>query len=252
MGRHFKAEVIENIHLSDTHSILKVSRGKFSTDPSPGQFYLLKTSHTLDPLLRRPFSILRWDERSLEFLIMLKGKGTSLLKDLQPGRTMDLLGPLGRGFKLPEDNSVPLIVAGGVGIASVYPLIAETGKKAHVFYGASSTDGLYLLKEIMALTGNIHISTDDGSTGFKGDIIGCLLNFLKNSPGINPVIYACGPEGMMNSLKDIMKEKGLKGYLSYEERMACGIGACLGCAIKTKKGYERVCKEGPVFGIEEL
>lgn len=251
MNRHFHAEVAENTHLSDTHNILKVQPKEKFSEPGPGQFYLLKVSNVLDPLLRRPFSILRWDDKSLEFLIMLRGRGTSLIRNMNPGECIDLIGPLGRGFEMPSAEETPLVIAGGVGVASIYPLIERLGEKAHIFYGAARSNGLYLLEDLERLTDNIHLSTDDGSRGFSGNSVSNLSCFLESSNIAAPVIYACGPEGMMEALIQVMREKGLKGSLSLEERMACGVGACLGCAMKTEDGYKCVCREGPVFSIDE-
>ncbi len=252
MNRLFKAEVVSNTHVSDTLSILKLSPAGAEAAPAPGQFYMVRVSETLDPLLRRPFSILRWDEASLEFLIKVRGRATALMRSLKCGEELDLLGPLGRGFPPPPPGATPLIVAGGVGIASVYPLIGSLARDAHVFYGAPGMRELCLIDEIRGHTERLHISTDDGSLGLKGSVVEALAGFLDTSGVTNPVVYACGPEGMAEALIGMLTERGVPGYLSIEERMACGVGACLGCVTRTVSGYRRVCREGPVFDVREL
>ncbi len=252
MGRLFRAKVVENTCLSQTHNILKIAPSQSHIMPAPGQFYLLRTSDTLDPLLRRPFSILRWSDASLEFLVRLKGRGTLLLRKLRAGEDTDLIGPLGSGYPRPSDTEAPVVVAGGVGIASVYSLLETLGASAHLFYGARTSGELYLLDEIRRLTDNIHISTDDGSMGFSGSVLEELVEFLDETSIVKPVVYACGPEGMIERLVLLLKGRNIPGYISLEERMACGIGACLGCVIRTRSGYKRVCKEGPVFDVKEF
>ncbi len=252
MSRFFQAEVTGNILLSQTHNILRITPLKPHPSPSPGQFYLLRVSETMDPLLRRPLSILRWDESSLEFLIRLKGRGTLLLRNMPPGGCIDLLGPLGNGYPSAGDGETPILVAGGVGIASVYPLIGRLGTDPILFYGAASSGDLCLLDDIRAVTSNLYLSTDDGSMGSRGNTVERLAAFLDETSVPKPVVYACGPEGMTSALLRMLRERGIPGYVSLEERMACGVGACLGCVVETSGGYRRVCKEGPVFRAREL
>jgi len=252
LSRFFQAEVAGNIHLSQTHNILKITPLQPHVRPAPGQFYLLRASETLDPLLRRPFSILRWNDEYLEFLIRLKGRGTMLLRNMRPGDGIDVMGPLGKGYPEPSNGETPVLIAGGVGIASLYPLIEDLGSGAHLFYGAVNAAELYLLDDIKRLTRNLHVSTDDGSMGFKGNAVERLAESLEDLVVTDPVVYACGPEGMTSALVKVLNDMGIPGYVSLEERMACGIGACLGCVIRTVQGYKRVCKEGPVFKATEM
>lgn len=183
---------------------------------------------------------------------MMKGKGTKLLRAIRPGELIDVIGPLGNGFPIPSDDKSPLIIAGGVGVAAVFPLIGIRRKGAYLFYGASTASELCLLSEIKTLTGNLCVSTDDGTAGFHGSIVSCFADFLESVILENPVVYGCGPSEMLTALTKLLREKNLSGYIALEERMACGIGSCLGCVVNTKKGYQRVCKEGPVFRIEEF
>ncbi len=169
-----------------------------------------------------------------------------------PGDGIDVLGPLGKGYPEPLKDETPILVAGGVGIASVFPLIGSLHAGTRLFYGAMNSAELYLLDDIKKLAGHIHISTDDGSKGFKGNAVERLNESMDDLAVAKPTVYACGPEGMIASLLKVLKDRGIPGYISFEEKMACGIGACLGCVIKTKQGYKRVCKEGPVFNVREI
>lgn len=252
MSKIFRAKVTGNTTLSDNYNLLTLSPETITEPPRPGQFYLIRASDSLDPLLRRPFSILRCRNGSLEFLIRLKGKGTHILRELSVGTETDLLGPLGKGYPVPGDDEAPLLIAGGIGIASLYSLLENEGSRAYLFYGAMRALDLCLLNDISGITGRLYLSTDDGSTGFKGDVVNNLADFLDHFSIKNPVVYACGPPGMLISLKNLLKRRGIKGFFSLEERMACGVGACLGCVVKTREGYRCSCTEGPVFDMDEL
>lgn len=252
MSRLFQAEVIENRALSETHNLLRLrSSGNIKTH-TPGQFFLLKTSESYDPLLRRPFSILNRSEDTIEFLIRKKGKGTAFLCRTTRGDHIEVMGPLGRGFRESEADETPLILAGGLGIASVFSLLGRKAPEEHLFYGASTASELYLLDDIGKTANNLHLSTDDGTIGLKGTVVQDLNKFLNVSHVERPVVYACGPEGMTAPLKSVLSDKRIPGYFSLEERMACGIGACMGCTRKTSGGMKRVCLDGPVFSLEEL
>jgi dihydroorotate dehydrogenase electron transfer subunit len=247
----FKARVVNNRHLSLTHSILEVSPQEHFDYPSPGQFYLLEVSEAYDPFLRRPFSVLRWGKNSLEFFIRLTGKGTALLRNTEVGDEIDVIGPLGSGFPKGRLHETSLIIAGGVGLASVFSLMDRNGNDVHLFYGASTSSELYLLHDLERLTPHVHISTDDGSSGHKGTVLDTLVHFLDRATPTMPVVYACGPRGMIDGLLSLLKERTITGYISFEERMACGIGACMGCTKKTASGMKRVCHDGPVFPDKE-
>jgi dihydroorotate dehydrogenase electron transfer subunit len=250
---------------------------------------MLSVSDSHDPLLKRPFSFFRKTPDGIQFLYEVRGRGTILMKGLLGGKIINVLGPLGKGYPELKGNSTPLLIAGGIGIASIFPLIEAFMNKAYVFYGARDIAGLLMLNELKGLSEKLHISTDDGSTGRKGTVVDVLSDFLAHMspfPQANPesvqgcsyAIYACGPKPMLKALSQVALEKGIKGYVSVEENMACGVGACLGCAIKVRGKelraksrklkikdfnpelrtpnselvYKMVCKDGPVFSIEEI
>ncbi len=222
-------------------------------EPRPGQFYMLEVSKGTDPLLKRAFSIFRRTPEGLQILYRIKGKGTSILRDMKEGTEITMLGPLGNGYPLPSDKESPLVIAGGIGIASVFSLVEKISKKAFVFYGARTEQELFVTGELEKIYKELVVCTDDGSCGVKGTVVDVLNDFIRNRDGIHkPVIYACGPNVMLLEIAKTAAANGIIAYVSLEEHMACGIGACLGCVVKTKTGYKRVCKEGPVFDAAEI
>ncbi len=274
MPKNFKANITENIPLNEHFRLLNLSPLSDIIVPEPGQFYMLRTGDTYDPLLKRPFSIFRHEDNTLKFLYRIRGKGTLSLSNLKSGDIIDVIGPLGNSYSAPEGDFIA--IAGGIGIASLLPLLRRFKKRAYLFYGARNKDELIMLNEARSLSKEIFITTDDGSEGEKGLITDSLSDFLNPSqiPPFPPLlkggegglpIYACGPTPMLKELSKVVAEYpssllplnkgrmgGVKCYVSLEEHMACGVGACLGCVVKTVSGYKRVCKEGPVFDIEEI
>lgn len=252
MSRLSELEVIDNREITDRVFILRLRLPENAPKPDPGQFYLLRPAQGYDPLLGRPFSAFRWDNSWIEFLIRKTGRGTSLLSNFRSGDNIGLLGPLGRAFPAPSPHKTPVLLAGGIGMASVYSLPLNYKSDYILIYGAKSAHELLLTEDIKALVRELYLCTDDGSLGFHGNVVDFFKEFLKETPSHSIVVYACGPEKMTASLLEILKKYNIEGYISLEERMACGLGACMGCVKKTKSSMKRVCMEGPVFNIEEL
>ncbi len=224
----------------------------------PGQFVMLRVTANRDPLLARPFgiaSVIR--KSSIEIVYRVVGRGTSLLTEVKPGQILSLLGPLGNGFPLPPQGSLPVLVGGGSGFPPLHFLAQRSGSSAHFFIGARDKNCLPpapIMKSFRDVTERVHIATDDGSCGFCGMSTDVLNVFLSRSAKKSPmVIYACGPHAMMAAVGRIAAEHGIPCYVSMEERMACGLGACMGCSIPQKAGgYKRACKEGPVFDARDI
>src|SRR5574344_72024 len=233
--------------------------GEKSAEPNPGQFYLLR-SETSGVLLGRPISVYNAsagteiDPLRLEFLILKKGKGTAELCSLRPGDGIQLLGPLGNSFKEPDGFSSSVgepvgkkapvcIVGGGIGVAPVAGFASTLPAKSYDFF-ACFKSGSYGLGHITP--NKLIITTDDGSVGVKGMVSAALTEdvLIKNKYA---AVYACGPAPMLSYIQKICKSTGIKCWLSMENKMACGVGACLGCTIKTTQGNKRCCKDGPVF-----
>ena len=220
--------------------------------PEAGQFFMLQAGKTYDPLLKRPFSLFRYQNGILQFLYRIRGKGTVCMADVKAGEALQILGPLGNAYPGPTGDFIA--VSGGIGIASVFSLLERYPKKAYLFYGARNCDELLMLDEAKALAKEVCITTDDGTLYNKGLITGPLKEHLESAVFTKkPLpIYTCGPTPMLKEIARIVKGRGLTCYASLEEVMACGVGACLGCVTGTISGYKRVCKEGPVFNIEDI
>jgi len=222
--------------------------------PQPGQFFMIEVSKGTDPLLKRAFSLFRKTGDSLQILYRVRGKGTGILRNMKAGASLDMLGPLGNFYPLPSADLIPLIIAGGIGIASVFSLVERFAGRAIVFYGARTKDDLLMLGEVRKYAREVIVSTDDGSAGSKGTAAETLREFLPShtSSPAQFCIYACGPHPMLKALSLTSKEHRIRAYVSLEEHMTCGIGACLGCVVRTHDGYKRVCKEGPVMNATEI
>jgi dihydroorotate dehydrogenase electron transfer subunit len=224
----------------------------------PGQFVMLRVSENMDPLLARPFGISSVSsKKSIEIYYRVVGRGTLLLSSVEPERALVLQGPIGNGFSVPEKDVTPILVAGGSGFPPLHFFSIKTGSRAHLFAGARNKECLPptgAIKSFRGHTKRVYIVTEDGSAGKKGlvtDLLPSLIADLDDAPRI--VIYACGPRPMLAAVARIAAEHAIRCYVSMEERMACGLGACMGCSVGMKSGgYKRVCKEGPVFDAREI
>lgn len=223
-------------------------------EAQPGQFVHLSCGDRQSHILRRPFSIHRVvGADAFDILMRVVGEGTKWLASRRPKDPVDLIGPLGRGFEVKEDLSRAMIVAGGMGVAPMVFLagkIAEKKIKLYTVMGAAGRDQLLDFMDLKRLTRKIAVTTEDGSQGHKGLVTDILS---KEIEAIAPeMIFACGPAPMLRSVAGIGHRHGVPSQVSLEARMACGVGACLGCAIPAKDGYLKVCSDGPVFTAEEL
>ena len=254
MDRLLKASVIENRQLINNHYLLTLQPLKKIKKPGPGRFFMLTVDDGLDPLLKRPFSIHRWTGGNFQILYRVAGKGTHLLSKKKQGDTMEAIGPLGNGFNVGKTQNNIILVAGGIGIAPVFALAETVSKrKPLLFYGTRTKKEALCIDNLKSLGIKPVMSTDDGTLGTKGNIINVMKKHLTRSTlSTDCVIYACGPGPMLRSLSEFTKKHGLNAYAALEQNMACGLGTCLGCVVNTVNGYKRVCKEGPVFPIDEI
>ena len=231
----------------------------------PGQFVMVQIETTHTPLLRRPFSIFKLIGRpeqpeGVELLYKSVGRGTLRLAQLTPGCSVDLLGPLGRGFQLPAlPAGKSYLVAGGMGVAPIHFLAVHMKMKGlepgecRLFLGGRSRDELLCREEFAALGMPVTVTTDDGSSGDQCLITDPLEVALKTEPPDG--IYACGPHGMLQCVAGLATRFRVACQLSLETMMACGIGACLGCAVPRadgRQGYRHVCSDGPVFRVGDI
>lgn len=250
-----QAQVMSNQHTGGTNHLLVIKSLDIALRSQPGQFVHLRCSKGLDPLLRRPLSICLADPiQGLVYLwYQVVGKGTELLSALQPGDTVDLMGPLGRGFQQVAGKKV-VLVGGGMGIA---PLIflghALAGNnQAVAFFGARSEEHLPPRELFPPVEG--FLATEDGSAGYQGFVTTLLEDWLEMEEP--ELIYACGPQGMLKQVVDLAEKEGISLQVSLETVMACGVGACLGCTCESARGkgdsWLKVCQDGPVFWAQEV
>ena len=217
--------------------------GDVSQIKCPGQFASIK----IDGLfLRRPFSICSWDESGLDIYYKAVGEGTEKLASLPAGTELSVLTGLGKGYDSELSGDTPLLIGGGMGATPLYclcrKLIAE-GKKPTVILGFASDKDIFLADEFRALGADVIICTDDGSAGHQGFVTDVMA-------GLDYSYFdTCGPEGMFKAIDRIAKTGG---QFSFEARMGCGFGACMGCTCKTKYGDKRICRDGPVLMREEI
>lgn len=224
----------------------------------PGQFvhFLVQSQAeppTWDPLLRRPLSVYDLEEEKASFLYRIVGRGTKQLANRRPGEKIDLLGPLGRGFQITQDPA--LLIGGGVGAAPLLFLahkLKEKQQKFVVLLGARTAQELAHAGDFAKYTQDLFLVTEDGSVGRRG-LVTDFVPEVATQFKVRPKLYACGPNPMLASLAAFAKEAALPLDVSLEAAMACGVGACFGCACQLKDGsMARVCADGPVFPYEVL
>ena len=196
--------------------------------------------------LRRPISVCDYDSNTLTLIYKIVGSGTKKLSEMEKGTVLDILVGLGNGYDISKSGDAPLLIGGGVGVPPLYKLaklLLAEGKRVTVVLGFNSKCDVFYENEFRALGAEVLVTTADGSYGIKG--------FVTNAmEGLDyTYFYTCGPEPM---LKAVHKATTTSGQMSFEERMGCGFGACMGCSCKTLTGYKRICKEGPVMEKEEI
>ena len=237
-----------------------VEAPKIAESAKPGQFLEIKVSNNAEPFLRRPISIynIRREEGIIEFIFQVKGRGTDLLSKMEVGTMIDIMGPLGFGtFDATTKYSSVAIIGGGIGIFPLYELTKELKNNAslNVYLGFRNKDLVTCEKEFEAIGLNkLCVTTDDGS--YKEKVFA--IDFMKKDIEEHRVdkIFACGPLPLLKAVQAYANENDIPCEISLEERMGCGIGACLGCAVKVISGaeprYGHVCKEGPVFNSKSV
>ncbi len=235
-------KIIENTQLTAAVYKMKLS-GDVSEITSPGQFVNIK----IDGLyLRRPISVCDSENGVLTLIYKVVGKGTEKMAEMEIGTELDVLTGLGNGYNTDVSGDKPLLVGGGVGVPPLYMLakkLIDEGKKVTVILGFNTKDEIFCEEDFKELGADVIVATADGSYGVKGFVTDALS-------GVDyTYFYTCGPEPM---LKVLYKATGTSGQFSFEERMGCGFGACMGCSCKTITGYKRICKDGPVLEKEEI
>ena len=234
-------EIIENTALTSSVYRMRLA-GDTSAITAPGQFVNIKLE---GKFLRRPISVCDCKDGELTIVYKVVGKGTEQMANMHVAEELDILTGLGNGYDLTTAGDKPLLLGGGVGVPPLYMLAKELiakGKDVTVILGFNKADEIFYEMEFRALGANVIVATADGSYGVKGFVTDAM-------PEEYSYFYTCGPEPM---LKAVYRATATSGQFSFEERMGCGFGACMGCSCKVITGYKRICKEGPVMQKEEI
>ncbi len=235
-------EITQNINLTNNVKLM-VLKGDTSDITAPGQFINIKLD---GKYLRRPISVCDCNDNTVTIIYKMVGHGTEQMGKMGVGEKLDILTGLGNGYDTTLSGDKPLLLGGGVGVPPLYMLakkLIANGKKVSVILGFNTKDEIFYEQEFKDLGCDVTVCTADGSYGVKG-FVTSKMESLDYS-----YFYTCGPEPM---LKAIYKTATTSGQLSFEERMGCGFGACMGCSCKTITGYKRICKDGPVMQKEEI
>ncbi len=238
--------------LTETLFSLRFETKQMAALAKPGQFVHIKCGG--EQFLRRPISIADVSENKITIVFEAKGEGTKWLSRRRAGEELDLLGPQGRGYDLAKAGAAPIFIGGGIGVPPLL-LAARQAAGGRAILGFRTAGAVILREDFQALCREVLVCTDDGSFGIRGFVTDALRQTLKKEAGT--AIYACGPRPMLRGVAEIAKEQGIFCQVSMEERMGCGVGACLVCACKVKSedadfALKHVCKDGPVFNAEEV
>ena len=248
--------IISNERDTDLYFRLVVRAPGIAPRVQPGQFAHLRIPSLEQALLRRPFSIFQTENDTFSVLYKTVGKGTAALSRMRAAEELSAIGPLGRGFTVPQPGGeTPLLVAGGYGMAALYLLAARAPQKGIAFVGGRRRVDILCEAEFRALGWEVRVATEDGSAGEKGLVTEPLIAELKRRAGKRK-LFACGPTPMLKAVAAIAEDFGTPAEVSMDEEMCCGLGACLTCVlpIKTQAGweYQRTCTEGPVFDSRQV
>ncbi len=261
------AEVLSNKNITCNYFKITLHAPEICQDAQPGQFVHIKVTAGSALLLRRPFSIHNTENEKLEILYRVVGKGTDLLSKKEKREKLDLLGPLGQGFELEENLGKVILVAGGIGVAPLYFLAkrllnsnskvsSQTPPKRRplqiiALLGAGTRKQILCAQDFRNVGAVVKVATEDGSWGYKGLVSDFLAETLLRYPKPD-LVFACGPVPMLKKTAQLRGKPRLPLQVSLEQRMGCGIGACLGCVVTSPEGYLRVCKDGPVFRADQI
>lgn len=254
------ATLLHREEVAPGHYLLYLKCPEIALAARPGQFVHLRIAEALDPLLRRPFSVMLAEPGSgqIRLLVRVAGRGTEVVASHADGTRYDLLGPLGNGWTLPEDDGDLMLVAGGVGVAPLIFLadhlrMSDSQAHVHSLFGAATEDLLVCWTEFSSRCDQFTAATEDGSAGEEGLVTELLAAELGKQPPSR--VYACGPAAMLAAVARMCTATGVPCEVSVEQWMGCGVGACLGCVVPAAgegDSYLRVCADGPVFDGNEI
>ena len=243
--------ILENQKVNGKYFKLAFRSSGLSRNIQPGQFLHVRVNQGQDPYLRRPFSYFRASPGKVEILYEVLGRGTSILSGKKKGDVLRVMGPLGNVFTKNLGKKKRILVAGGVGVPPLV-FLAEKYPTEYLLIGTKSKAELLPKSELKKVRAKVLCSTEDGSCGVKGRVTLLLEKILKGQHPGEFFIQTCGPKKMMEAVIAIAAKYGVEGEASWDESMACGVGACLGCMVKTREGLKRACADGPVFKFEDL
>jgi dihydroorotate dehydrogenase electron transfer subunit len=249
-------KILFNEKITPDTLLLGFRSSEIAAESRPGQFVMIRVNNTFNPLLRRPFSIcgIR-DKETVLILYRILGKGTSILSRKKEGEIISVMGPLGNGFKLPNEDVKALLIAGGMGVAPLFYLAGEIiSTDIELMSGFRTSREIIRPDPINDLSIDMSIATDDGTSDYKGFVTDLLQEYIdrhSQSPD-SLMVYSCGPVPMLRKTATITAGHNIPCQVSLETHMACGLGACQGCAVKVSKPesmspYRHVCRDGPVF-----
>ncbi len=254
------APILRNYRLQGEYCQADLACPGIAPMVEPGQFVHVRMPGLAHRVLRRPFSVFDVDPKAGRLSIIYKvvGEGTAHLASLNAGTSLDLIGPLGSGYTLPDSDDEPIIVAGGYGCAATWLLAKCSPAAPFCLLGGRTDQDLLLVEEFQTLGGEVRLATEDGSKGHRGLVTDLLEQALAVPSTGYRKIYACGPAGMLRKLSEIAEHHCLPAEISLDHVMCCGVGACFACVLKRKtdshRGWEyvRTCREGPVFDAKDV
>lgn len=256
--KQFNSQIISNVQIAKDLFHLEFLWDKKNGTPLPGNFLTIRISPNSIPLLRRPFALSSFDRNKAKASILYQKRGiaTEILSGKSTGDNLDIIGPLGNSFSIKKSVSTIIAVAGGIGIGPILfaaSTLQSNGKTNFLIIGARSSEYLPEKKYWSLLGFEPVISTDDGSTGMKGTVLD-VLKTIETNHCANAEIFSCGPLPMLKACHEFAAGRGILCKVSMEQTMACGVGACMGCVIKTvhAPGFARVCKDGPIFDSRDI
>ena len=254
MKKNILSKILSNEQISNDIYRIRLERTEEMGSIDPGQFFQVKSKEGGEFFLRRPISICFVESNAIHLVIRKNGKGTEAICSKKAGAYLDLLGPLGNGFSLDEQSKRVVLVGGGIGVAPLLELarqLKSTQKKVLLGYRSDP----YLVEDFQRLSKEVLVAVEEGDQGYKGYVTDLLEKEIKKEQP--DLIYACGPEVMLKKVQQLGVQYQVETQLALEERMACGVGACLVCSCKIKAEnngwhFVRTCKEGPVFSGKEV
>ena len=252
-----ETEIVFNRPVTGDTWLMGLRSPEIAAVTKPGQFVMIKVRPGIDPLLRRPFSVCGVEEERFMILYRVVGRGTEIMTNIQPGENLPVLGPLGKEFSRPGESELPVLVAGGIGVAPLFFLAQSLGtRKVEFMVGFRTAQEIIRLGPIQGANHSLSLATDDGTEGHFGFVTDLLGSYLAKHKGLSLSLFACGPRPMLKKVAETAMIHGIPGQVSLESAMACGFGVCQGCAVKASpegsRGYHYVCQNGPVFGVESI